>query len=95
MPDDLIKVFGVTWCGDCRRAQRILNQHNIQYEWINIDHDRVAEQFVIQVNKGFRSVPTIVFPDGSILVEPSNSKLAEKLSNIKDKEMLAQGEAPD
>lgn len=74
-----IKVYGVEWCGDCLRTRRFLNQNNVNYEFVNIDHDQTAEQFVLATNRGMRSVPTIVFEDGSILVEPRTSALAEKL----------------
>jgi glutaredoxin-like protein len=80
MSDTTIIVYGTTWCGDCRRARRFLQNHQIDYEWINIDQDREAEAYVREVNHGNRSVPTIVFPDGSILVEPSNLQLAKKLN---------------
>jgi len=79
MAEDQITVYGVSWCGDCRRAQRFFQQYNIPYNWINIDKDKNAEAFVIKTNQGMRSVPTIVFPDGSILVEPSTYHLAQKL----------------
>jgi mycoredoxin len=79
MPDAKIIIYGADWCGDCLRARRFLNQFNIQYHWINIDRDEAGEEYVIKVNKGMRSIPTLVFEDGSILVEPSNSKLALKL----------------
>jgi mycoredoxin len=77
--DPIIKVYGTNWCGDCRRARRYLDQNNIQYDFINIDSNKEAEQFVMTKNRGMRSVPTIIFADGSILVEPSNKALAEKL----------------
>ena len=79
MPNSNIVVYGTNWCWDCTRARRFFNKHNISYEWINIDKDPQAEQFVLKTNDGMRSVPTIVYPDGSILVEPSNRELAEKL----------------
>lgn len=79
MSDELIIVYGTNWCGDCRRTQRFLQQNKIDYHFINIDADKKGEQFVIKANQGMRSVPTIVFPDGSILVEPSNLQLASKL----------------
>jgi mycoredoxin len=60
----------------------VLDKREIQYEWINIDRDQQAEQFVLQHNNGLRSVPTIVFPDGSILVEPKFSRLVEKLTAL-------------
>jgi glutaredoxin-like protein len=79
MPDAKIIIYGADWCGDCLRAKRFLNQFNIQYQWINIDRDQIGERYVLKVNKGMRSIPTIVFEDGSVLVEPSNLKLAQKL----------------
>ncbi len=74
-----IIMYGTTWCGDTRRARRFMDEHNIQFKWIDIDQDPQARKFVEEVNHGFRSVPTIIFPDGSTLVEPSTNQLAEKL----------------
>ena len=78
-PGEKIIIYGTEWCGDCRRARRFLDQHKIPYQWINIDRDREAERFVLATNGGMRSVPTIVFPDKSILVEPASYLLAQKL----------------
>jgi mycoredoxin len=77
---DTIKMFATTWCGDCRMAKRWLDAHNIPYEYINIEQDEQAAAYVMQVNRGMRTVPTIVFPDGSVLVEPSARELAAKFS---------------
>jgi mycoredoxin len=77
-PTEII-MYGTTWCGDTRRARRFLDEHNIQYKWIDIDQDPQARKFVEEVNHGFRSVPSIIFPDGSMLVEPSTIVLANKL----------------
>jgi glutaredoxin-like protein len=74
-----IVIYGTNWCGDCRRTRRFLDFHEIHYEWIDIDKNPDAEKFVLETNRGMRSVPTLVFEDGSILVEPSNARLAEKL----------------
>lgn len=74
-----ITVYGTNWCPDCGRAKRILDERQIPYRWVDIDNDREGEIFVIHINRGYRSVPTIVFQDGSILVEPSNAELSEKL----------------
>lgn len=79
MPDSEIIVYGSDWCGDCRRARRFLNQYSISYQWVNIEQDKNAEKYVLVVNKGMRSIPTILFQDGSILVEPTNAQLAHKL----------------
>jgi mycoredoxin len=75
-----IKVYATTWCGDCRMARRWFDNHNIPYEYINIEEDEQAAEYVVRVNNGMQSVPTIVFPDGSILVEPSPRELAAKFA---------------
>jgi len=76
-----IKVYGTRWCGDTKRALRILDQRNVDYDWIDIDKNKEGESFVKETNQGNRSVPTIIFPDESILVEPSNQELEEKLDS--------------
>lgn len=75
-----IKMYATTWCGDCRMAKRWFDSRSIPYEYINIEENDEAAKFVVRVNKGMQSVPTIVFPDGSILVEPNLRQLAEKFS---------------
>ena len=72
-------IYGTTWCGDCYRTRRFLDKHAVGYRWVNIDQDKQGEGAVLKINKGMRSVPTIVFDDGSVLVEPSNAILAQKL----------------
>jgi mycoredoxin len=79
---ETIQVYGTKWCGDTKRALRILDERKITYTWINIDQDKAAEAFVKENNYGYRSVPTIIFPDKSILVEPSNQELLNKLESI-------------
>jgi len=75
-----IKIYGTNWCGDTRRARRFFDEQQIDYEWIDIDQDRTAADYVKSVNNGYRSVPTIVFPDGTMLVEPSRMELMEKFN---------------
>ena len=75
--DQQIKIYATRWCGDCRMAKRWFDAHNIPYIYINIEEDDEAAAYVVN-NRGMRSVPTIVFPDGSVLVEPSPRELAEK-----------------
>ena len=76
---DKIIMYSTDWCGDCRRAKRFLDEKQIAYENVNIEQIPEGLEIVKTLNNGNRSVPTIVFPDGSILVEPSNVQLAEKL----------------
>ena len=79
MAEPNIIIYGADWCGDCRRAKKFLLDQNIPFVWVNTDEDKEAEEFVKQKNNGKRIIPTIIFPDGSFLVEPSNEELAEKL----------------
>ncbi len=74
-----IKVYATNWCGDCARVRRLFDEQNVTYIWIDIETDPAAKKFVEDTNHGFRSVPTIVFPDGSILVEPMTGELKRKL----------------
>ena len=73
-----IIVYGTVWCGDTRRARRFMDENRISYKWVDIDTDLQARKFVESVNHGCRSVPTIIFPDGTKLVEPSIGQLAAK-----------------
>ena len=72
-------LYGTPWCGDCRRSRRFLENKGIAYTYIDIETDPAATAEVERLNGGYQSVPTIVFPDGSVLVEPSNRDLASKL----------------
>jgi mycoredoxin len=74
-----IIVYGTTWCPDTIRARNFLDSKGIVYLWVDIDKDGEGRKVVEKVNNGKRSVPTIIFSDGSTLVEPSNSQLASKL----------------
>jgi thioredoxin reductase (NADPH) len=74
-----IQVFGAPWCPDCRQAKQFLNEQRIPYEWTDVDQNPEGMRYVEEVNKGKHIIPTILFPDGSILVEPSNAELAQKL----------------
>jgi len=79
MPEAELIVYATSWCGDCHRARRFLEEHRVAYRWVDIDQDREAEALVKKVNRGNRSVPTLVFPDGTTLVEPSTLELARRL----------------
>ena len=74
-----ITVYGAPWCPDCRQAKRFLGEQRVPYRWVDIDQDPDGRQYVQQVNDGRQIIPTIVFGDGSTLVEPTNAELAAKL----------------
>ena len=77
--DDVIRVYGASWCPDCRRAKRFLGDQRISFEWHDIEVDPDGVRTVQERNDGNNIIPTIVFPDGSHLSEPSNEELAEKI----------------
>ena len=79
MADSAIQVYGTSWCPDCTRSKQFLTDKNVAFEWFDVDEDEEKRLYVVEVNGGKQIVPTILFPDGSILVEPSNKQLAEKL----------------
>ena len=72
-------MYGTTWCSMTKRARKVFEEARIEYEWIDIDKDETAAKFVESVANGYRSVPTIVYLDGSIMVEPSSHQIKEKL----------------
>jgi mycoredoxin len=73
-----IVMYTTEYCPDCHRAKKFFEVNNIPHLRIGLEGNREATEFVMQVNKGNRSVPTIIFPDGSILVEPSWDELKRK-----------------
>lgn len=79
-----IKLIGADWCPDCRRSKTFLSQQRIAYEYINMELSPEAQAQVEQINGGKRIIPTILFPDGSFLVEPTNDELADKLGITRD-----------
>jgi mycoredoxin len=79
---DQIVMYGASWCADCRRSKNYLDSKKISYEFIDIDTVPGAADKVAEINDGRKSIPTILFPDGSILVEPSNDQLATQLAQL-------------
>lgn len=65
-------------CGDCWRAKRFFEANGISFLQVGIEGDEQATRFVAEVNNGFHSVPTIIFPDGAVLVEPTWDDLRKK-----------------
>ncbi len=79
MIDANITVYGAPWCPDCKRSKQFLGEQRVPYNWVDIDQDEEGRRYVQQANNGRQIIPTILFEDRSILVEPSNAELAAKL----------------
>jgi mycoredoxin len=88
-----ITLYTSRFCGHSMAVERFMKRHNISMTKINIDGDEAAREKVKSINNGYASVPTLVFPDGTTLTEPSfrqlrtkldleGSTLAQKLGNI-------------
>ena len=74
-----ITMYGADWCGDCRRSKRLLDDLGVQITHIDVEADESAAEKVIEINGGAKSIPVIVFPDGTHLTEPSDIELKSKL----------------
>lgn len=74
-----IKLYGTYWCSDCKRSKKFLGEQRVHYDFIDIEEDPEGQAIVRELQKGGMTIPTIVFEDGSVLVEPSNAELAAKL----------------
>ncbi len=77
--EEKVMVLGANWCPDCKRAKKFFVDHRVPFSYVDIELDPAARFLVEEHNNGKTIIPTIIFPDGSILVEPSNSELANKL----------------
>ena len=77
-----LKFYGTSWCSDCSRSKRYLDRHQVAYTYVDVDEDREGIKIIERLNHGIRVVPTIIFPDGSHLAEPSDEELAAKLAEF-------------
>ncbi|MEI7652675.1 MAG: glutaredoxin domain-containing protein [bacterium] len=78
----MITLYGATWCPDCTRSKAYLDQKKVPYTYVDLELDPTAADTVEKLNKGLQSIPTIVFSDGSILTEPTDSELGAKIADI-------------
>lgn len=83
MSNSQITMYGAAWCGDCRRSKKFLDSNNVKYDYVDVEADKTASDKVIEINNGMRSIPVIMFPDGTHLTEPSDAALKEKLESLK------------
>lgn len=81
-PPDHIVMVATPYCGDTRLARRVLDELGIAYEFIDMRQDQDAARMVEGITGGFRSSPTILFPDGNVLVEPSERTLRTQMERL-------------
>jgi mycoredoxin len=72
-------MYSTPWCGYCHRLRAQMDREGISYEVVDIEAQPEAAEIVMSVNGGNQTVPTLVFPDGSALTNPSVAQVKEKL----------------
>ena len=77
-----IVMYATEYCSDCHRAKAFFETNKIEYLRVGLEGNEEATEFVLNINNGYRSVPTIIFPDGAVLVEPSWEELRKKISDL-------------
>lgn len=78
MSESLV-MYSTTWCGYCQRLKSQLNREGITFTEIDIEQDPTAADFVMSVNGGNQTVPTVVYPDGSAQTNPSLAQVKAAL----------------
>jgi mycoredoxin len=76
---DQVTMYSTPWCGYCRRLKSQFDREGIEYAEVDIEADPTAADYVMSVNGGNQTVPTVVFPDGSALTNPSLAQVKDRL----------------
>ena len=77
----MLTMYSTTWCGYCRRLATGLDRAGIRYAQVNIELDDEAAQLVMNINGGNRTVPTVMFPDGTALTNPTVAEISARLAS--------------
>ncbi len=75
-----VTMYSTPWCGYCRRLKSQLEREGITYAEVDIEQDPTAADYVMSVNGGNQTVPTVVFPDGSALTNPTLAQVKQRLA---------------
>jgi mycoredoxin len=75
-------MYTTRWCGFCRRLKAQLAREGIEMREVDIEADENAAEYVMSVNGGNQTVPTVVFPDGSAMTNPSAKQVKERLAEL-------------
>ena len=78
----MLTMYSTPWCGYCHRLKSQLDREGIAYDLVDIERDKVAAEFVMSVNGGNQTVPTVKFDDGSSMTNPSIKQVKEHLAAI-------------
>lgn len=78
---DRITMFGATWCSDCRRSKSLLDTLGVDYDYVDLEVEIEGADRAKAIS-GRTNIPVIVFPDATHMVEPRDSDLHAKLSEL-------------
>jgi mycoredoxin len=81
VPEPVV-MYTTSWCGFCRRLKNQLAQEGIEVTEVDIERDPAAADYVMSVNGGNQTVPTVVLPDGTALTNPSARQIREYLREL-------------
>ena len=81
MSENKVTMYGAEWCGDCRRSKKFLDTNQVNYTYVDVEHDEAGKEKAIEIS-GKKSIPVIAFSDGTHLVEPSDNDLKKKLEEL-------------
>jgi mycoredoxin len=77
-----LTMYTTTWCAFCKRLKSQLARDGIEMSEVNIEEDPGAADYVMSVNGGNQTVPTVVFPDGSAMTNPSAAQVKQRLQEL-------------
>jgi mycoredoxin len=75
-----VTMYSTTWCGYCRRLKTLLDREGIHYTEVDIEQDEDSAEYVMNLNGGNQTVPTVLFPDGSAATNPTLQDVVSRLA---------------
>ena len=81
-PATAVTMYTTNWCGYCNRLKKMMQREGIDYAEVNIEEVDGAADVVMEANGGNRTVPTLVFADGSALTNPSIDQVKSQLAQL-------------
>ncbi len=80
--NEKVIMYGTQYCPMVRPVAGLLERAHVAYEYVDIGMDMAGKEVVLEINNGYASVPTLVFPDGTTMTEPSRREMEEKLKRM-------------
>lgn len=78
----MLTMYSTSWCGYCHRLASQLDREGIGYTTVDIENDTAAARYVMSVNGGNRTVPTVQFPDGTAMTNPTITQVKQRMTTL-------------